>query len=355
MFKRFDWWLLVVILSLFFLGSLIIHSVAPRELSPQLFFGLISAIFFLVLAHTDYRLLSNFGWPLYLLSLALLVITLVFGYQVRGAARWLPLGPFQFQPSELVKPLLILSLASQLSSPWSNRQLLSLSLFFLLPVGLIFKQPDLGSSLVVLSSWFGMIFMAGIPVWIILTITLLTAASGPWLWHILADYQKQRLLTFINPGSDPLSSGYHAIQAMITIGSGQFWGRGLGHGTQSQLKFLPERHTDFIFASLAEELGFVAVVLLISLFGLLLWRILMIARQAPDRFGSLVCFGIFAQLLFQITINLGMNLGLTPITGITLPLVSSGGSSLIATLASLGLVASIASRRRPPDVIQFSP
>jgi len=169
----------------------------------------------------------------------------------------------------------------------------------------------------------------------------------------LASYQRRRLLTFINPQADPLLAGYNAIQAVITVGSGQLWGRGLGHGTQSHLRFLPERHTDFIFASLTEELGLIGSLLVISLFTLLLWRILVAARQAPDRFGHLICLGVFSSLFSQMFINIGMNIGLLPITGVTLPLLSSGGSSLIATAISLGLVVNIASQARSPRPLQI--
>lgn len=354
MFKL-DGLTLAASLLLVSLGLLVLFSVAPDEFNRQLgFVGLGLGLFFL-LSRTDYRLWQPLYPWLYGLSLGLLLLTSLFGYTARGATRWLALGGWQIQTAEIIKPLLILSLAGWLTrvSAWKPRPIASLLIGLLLPLVLVFKQPDLGSSLIILSAGLGQIFAAGFPLLLMLIAGVGLGVSAPLLWHLLRDYQRLRLLTFLNPQADPLKTGYNAIQAMIAVGSGQLWGRGLGHGTQSHLKFLPERHTDFIFASLTEELGFAGALLVLILFLILLARVLLIARSAPDRFGYLLCIGVFASLFAQVFINLGMNLGLTPVTGITLPFLSSGGSSLLATFISLGLVASVAARPRPPLPLQI--
>ena len=342
-------------LLLVLLGLLVLFSVAPDELIRQIGFTLLGLVLFFLLSRTDYRLWQPLYPWLYGLSLGLLLLTWFFGHTSRGATRWLALGSWQIQTAEIIKPLLILALAGWLTrvSAWKLPPIFSLLIGLLVPLILVFKQPDLGSSLIILSAGLGQLFAAGFPVFLMLITSIGLGISAPLLWHLLRDYQRLRLLTFLNPQADPLKSGYNAIQAMIAVGSGQLWGRGLGHGTQSHLKFLPERHTDFIFAALTEELGFAGALLVLILFLILLTKILLIARSAPDRFGYLVCIGVFASLFTQVFINLGMNLGLMPVTGITLPFLSSGGSSLLATFISLGLVASVAARARPPQVLQI--
>ncbi len=355
MFKNFDWSLFLAALLLFILSLTILHSIAPTTLASQLMFGLLTLAVFLVTTTSDYRIFQSFSsWP-YFISLFLLLLTLLIGQQTRGAARWIPIGPLQFQPSEIVKPLLILAFAGWLHSgiTWNFRHFFYLLIALIIPTALIFQQPDLGSALVVMAIWVGVIFAANVPVTILVSLVIGLGISGPIFWRFLKDYQQQRLITFLDPAADPLKTGYNTLQAMITVGSGQLLGRGLGHGTQSHLRFLPERYTDFIFASLTEELGFLGAILVLVLFSILLWRILSIARQAPDKFGQLICLGVFSLLFTQIFINIGMNLGLLPITGIPLPLVSSGGSSLLSTMISLGLVQSVARHRSPPQTLQI--
>ncbi len=347
--------LVLPVLLLLSLSLTILHSIAPVTVLSQLTFGLIAISVFLLVSRTDYRLFPNLSWFLYALSILLLLLTLLIGNQSRGVSRWLPLGPVQFQPSEIFKPILVITLASLLSKPkinWSKLFFLLLPLV-LIPSILIFLQPDLGSSLILLLTTAGLIFTAGLPLIIVFIASLVIGLSTPLIWHLLRPYQQQRLITFLNPLSDPLKTGYNAIQSMITIGSGQLLGRGLGHGTQSRLSFLPEQHTDFIFASLVEELGFLGGALVICLFALLLWKILQIGHQAADKLGQLICLGVFYLIFFQVFINIGMNLGLLPITGIPLPLLSSGGSSLVATAISLGLVKSVSMRQKAPSVLQI--
>jgi len=220
-----------------------------------------------------------------------------------------------------------------------------------LPIFLIFRQPDLGTTLVILAVWLGMILAQGLELKFLLSLLILSAVGLPFSWLFLKDYQKLRILTFLNPESDPLGAGYNLIQAMIAVGAGGIFGRGLGRGTQSQLAFLPEARTDFIFASLAEELGLFGSLILLLLFLFLSLRILKAAREAPDDFGYYLCAGVFSLLTFQVFVNVGVNIGILPITGITLPLVSQGGSSVLAVMTCLGLVESVARARKKKEEI----
>lgn len=344
LFANFDWGILASLIILLILGLAMIKSVASGFFSQHLTYVFLGLLIFFLFSQIDYRLFPRLKTVFYFASLAGLILTFVFGVVTRGSIRWIQIGGFTFQPSELVKPFLILSLGAFLtSSPITNYQSLLTNLsLFILPALLIFAQPDLGSSLVVALFWLGMVLASEIPWRLVGVVGLLIAIFLPIGWFSLQYYQQIRFLTFFNPFSDPLGAGYNMIQAMIAVGSGQTLGRGLGWGTQSHLRFLPERHTDFIFASLAEELGFLGAVFLIVVYGFLLWRILKIAGKTKDKFGFLVSIGVFGMIFVQVMINIGMNLGLTPITGITLPLISYGGSSLVATMISLGIVANIA-------------
>lgn len=344
MFKNFDWLIFLCIIFIFSLGLTILYSVAPNLAFHQLVYFGLGLILFFFLASFDYRIFKNLSAILYLLSFIFLLSPFFLGKITRGASRWITFGSLTLQPSEFIKPLLILSFAS-----WATeldlrklKNLFLLLLLFLPLAFLIFYQPALGSVLVVLVVWLSIVFFGGIK----LSHFFLALFSGcfllPLTWRSLADYQKKRILTFLNPQGDPLGSGYHLIQSRIAVGSGRIFGKGLGQGTQSHLRFLPEFQSDFIFAALAEELGLVGSLILIGCYFFLLWRILKIAKKSRDKFAFLISVGVFSMLSFQIFVNIGMNIGLLPITGITLPLVSYGGSSLVATLVSLGLVESIA-------------
>lgn len=348
MLKNFDFLLLLSILIIALLGLAIVWSVAPAFLASQLIFFLLGLLAFFFFSLTDYRLFKNYSWLIYLVVLIFLILPFVFGEVTRGAVRWFQVGPVTVQPSEIAKPLLILFLAGFLS----RYKILSLALV-LLPVFLIFKQPDLGSTLVVFAICLGILFALGARIKWLVAGSLLLVMASPLVWRSLADYQKQRILSFVNSQADPLGSGYNLIQSVIAIGSGMIFGRGLGRGTQSHLYFLPERHTDFIFASLAEELGLLGGLLLLALYFWLFLRILKIAGLAEDNFGFLVVSGVFFFLFSQVFINIGMNLGILPITGIPLPLVSTGGSSLLATMISLGLVESVARQRKTEEGIRI--
>ena len=355
MLKNFDFLLLLSILIIAALGLAVIWSIAPEFFVSQLVFLLFGFLVFLLFGFADYRIFKNYSFHLYVSSLVLLILPFVFGQVTRGAIRWIKIGSFTLQPSEIAKPLLISFFASFLSARHETRDTRqALSLFFLISiVFLIFKQPDLGSTLVVLAIWVGILVASGVNMKWLVVGGLWLVISSPLVWHLLKDYQKARILSFLNPYADPLGTGYNLVQSMIAVGSGRFFGRGLGRGTQSHLYFLPERHTDFIFASLVEEMGVFGGFLFLVFYFALFFRILKVAKTAADDFGFLVCIGVFSFLFFQVFVHLGMNLGLLPITGITLPLVSTGGSSILATMISLGLVESVARERRAEEGVRI--
>ena len=330
----FDWVLVLAVLVLLIFGLAMIGSTAPELFRHQLLFSFFGLILFFLFGRIDYHFYEKLSLWFFIGSLFFLMTPFLFGTVARGSLRWVQIGSLGFQPSELVKPFLIIFIAS--------RQTFFQGAFLGLPILLIFLQPDLGGALVMFLAWLGVIFATGISWRFFVLGFAALILFFPLGWGILEDYQQQRIYSFLNPSSDPLGAGYNLIQAKVGVGSGQFLGRGWGRGTQSHLEFLPERHTDFIFASLAEELGFLGAAVLIFVFALLLWRILKAAQEAPDFFGRLIALGIFTILTVQILINIGMNLGMIPITGLTLPLISYGGSSLVATMISLGIVVNIA-------------
>jgi len=341
---QFDWLILAAILGLLTFSLLLIRSIAQSLFLQQLVYAGLGLFLFFVFSQIDWRIYRRFAWLFYGGSLFFLGTTFLFGTFSRGAVRWVQVAGLTIQPSEIIKPFLILFFADFFSQKENLdfKKIFLAILLLALPSGLIFLQPDLGSSLVVILFWLGMLFAAGLSWhWLVAGFGGLLVAV-PLIWQFLKDYQKQRIDTFINPLADPLNAGYNVIQSVIAVGSGQLLGRGLGQGPQSHLQFLPERHSDFIFASLAEELGFSGALILLLFFSLLLWRLLAIAQKTNDRFQWLVCLGVFAMIFGQIFVNIGMNLGLLPVTGITLPLVSSGGSSLFAILLGLGMIENIA-------------
>lgn len=343
MFKNFDWLIVLAVLFIFSLGVLVLYSVAPEFARHQLIYFILGFVFFCLISHFDYSFFEGLPLILYVFSFFSLLSPFFLGTVTRGASRWITLGPLTLQPSEGVKPLFILIFAS-LANRLDLSKIKNLFLLFLIffPLGfLVFSQPSLGSTLVVFTIFLAIVFTAGVKLAHFLVVLLTGSSLMPLVWRFLAIYQKRRLLSFLDPWQDPLGSGYHLIQSKIAVGSGLIFGKGLGQGTQSHLRFLPEFQSDFIFAALAEELGLIGSFLLMAGYFFLLWRILKIAAESQNRFGSLVAVGVFAMLFFQTAVNMGMNLGLLPVTGVTLPLVSSGGSSLITTLVSLGLVKSI--------------
>lgn len=324
------------------LGILIIYSSSSSLAVQQLIFMLVGMLIYWALSSVDVEIYAQYSTIFYLITLFLLVVVFILGVETRGSLRWIDLGVFRLQPSELAKPAMILFLANFWNSNRPSWKNIFKSLLLISPIlGLIFKQPDLGTTLTMLVIWAMMLVGASVSVFKFSAMGIISLVFAPVTWFILKDYQKERLLSFLSPQRDPLGIGYNVIQSTIAVGSGSLFGRGLGRGTQSRLQFLPEYRTDFIFASIAEELGFIGSMLVLGLYALLLGRIIKILYAATSKFGSLVIFGVLGMLFFQIFVNIGMNTGIMPITGITLPLLSYGGSSLITTLACLGFVASI--------------
>jgi len=338
-----------IFLTSFFLvsiGMLVIYS-SSRELAiQQAVFTILGIVLFFMVSRFELGSFRNFIKPLYIFIFIALVAVLILGIETRGSLRWIPLGIFNVQPSEFAKPILILLLAKFWSENLPSAINIFKSLLWSIPlILLIFKQPDLGSALTIGAIWLGMLFAARISIKKLLVIFLIILSVVPLSWLFLHGYQKERIESFLSPESDPLGKGYNVIQSTIAVGSGEFFGRGLGRGTQSRLQFLPEFRTDFIFASIAEEMGFVGSVLILSLYLFLLTYFLHAAYKVNNAFGFLIIIGVFSMFLFQVFVNVGMNVGLLPITGITLPLISYGGSSMIATFLSLGMVASSVKKR----------
>lgn len=338
--------LLIPYLLLSAVSLAMLSSIAPDKLLQQLVFVLVGLGLFIYFSRQDFAVYSALSPLTYPLSLLLLFATLVFAEPVRGSTRWIELGSFQFQPSELVKPLLILSFSYFLLRfvPHSLARLLTNIVFLLIPFLLILFQPDLGTALVIGSIFAFELLLADLPWRYLLGGLALVAVSAFFAPRFLAPYQLDRLESFVDPAGDPLGSGYNVIQSVIAVGSGGFWGRGLGDGTQSHLRFLPERHTDFMFASLSEELGFIGSVFVLSLLTYMIFHLLARALHTHGQ-DRLILAGVAGYLFFQTFINIGMNIGLAPVTGVTLPMVSYGGSSILGVSVALGLAASILSRR----------
>jgi rod shape determining protein RodA len=306
----------------------------------------IALIAFVIATAFDYKWLKTFAWPLYVVQLGLLVATLAIGHGVGGAARWISIGPFDFQFSELAKILMIVVLSNYLGSRQGRLGSLPSILGACVLVGppwlLVMLQPDLGTSLVLLAILGGMLFMSGASLRWMGGMAAAVLAALPLIWtYVLQDYQKQRLTSFLNPSTDVQGAGYQLHQSQIAVGSGGWLGTGLTNGTQNQLKFLPVQESDFVAAIYLEELGFIGALVLLILFAALLWRLLVSGWRSKDPFGMMFATGLASMILFQLVVNLGMVIGIMPITGIPLPFVSHGGASLISLAVGLGIVQSI--------------
>jgi rod shape determining protein RodA len=306
----------------------------------------IALIVYIVATSFDYKWLKTFSWPLYALQLGLLVITLAIGHGVGGSARWVSIGPFDFQFSELAKILMIVVLANYLGDRQgrlgSLSSIVGACILVVPPWILVMLQPDLGTSLVLLAILGGMLFMSGASLRWLGVLVGGALASFPFIWtYILRDYQKQRIVSFLDPASDMQGAGYQLFQSQIAVGSGGWFGKGLTNGTQNQLNFLPVQESDFVAAIYLEELGFLGAMLLLVLFGALLWRILVSGWRSRDPFGMMFAAGLASMILFQLVVNLGMVIGIMPITGIPLPFISHGGASLISLAIGLGILQSV--------------
>ena len=331
-------------------SSTVVTGVNPLDPSSNFLRGLmwtvIAVIVFITATLFDYKWLKTFAWPIYFVNLGLLALSLVIGSGVGGAARWIAIGPLQFQFSELAKILMIVVLANYLAVRndrlGSIRVILGACVLMVPTWVLVMLQPDLGTSLVLAGILAGMLFMSGASMKWLTIMAGIVIALIPIAWtYVLRDYQKQRLTSFLNPASDPQGAGYQLLQSQIAVGSGGLFGKGLTNGTQDALAFLPVGDTDFAFARLAEELGFVGALLVFVLFVVLLWRVLMAGYRSQDRFGTIFAAGIGSMILFQVVVNVGMVIGLLPVTGIPLPFITRGGASLISLAIGLGLLQSI--------------
>lgn len=364
---RFDWFIIVPTLLIVVLGLLVLYSSGIKadvddsqiDATRQIVYAVIGFITMLVLARFDYRSWKSYTPLLFIIMLAALLAVELVGKTALGAQRWIMIGFFQFQPSEFSKLLLILVMARYYSRVYEAshhfRYLLGSLVILIPPMTLVVSQPDLGTGLVFVAIWLAMTLAARVKRRYLVAASIAAAVSLPIMYQILAPYQQSRLQVLLNPQADRLGIGYNVTQSIIAVGSGGWFGRGLSAGSQSQLNFLPAQHTDFIFAVLAEKLGFVGGSLLIILFVILVGRIFVIGTQSVDRFGTFVCIGVASMLLFHVLINIGMNMGIMPVTGIPLPFVSAGGTSMIVSMAAIGLVLSVARQREGQQRVKGHP
>lgn len=351
--KNLDYVILAAVVALTTISLFVISSASPEEpllfVKRQLVWIIIGLLAFVVTLSVDYHDLSRYASHLYYLNLALLLAVLLVGTEAKGAQRWLQIGPARVQPSEFAKLIIIITLANLLAEKAPEivnlRDLVPVFVHVGIPMLLILKQPDLGTSLVFVAVLFVMLFVAGIRWQHLAVLVFSGAAAAPVLFQFLKDYQKKRLLVFLNPNIDPTGDGYHVIQSMIAIGSGRLWGKGLFGGTQNRLGFLPEQHTDFIFSVIGEELGFLRAAGILLLYFVLIYRGIRVAAKARDDFGTLLATGVVTMFAFHILVNVGMTTGIMPVTGIPLPFMSYGGSSYLTSMIALGLLLNVYMRR----------
>ena len=330
--------ILVPICLALIVSVLMLRSIAPSVFPQYYIYITFSVLFFAVFQKIEFDTLAAFSWILYIGSIALLLLPIVIGEVTRGTIRWIPLGSFNLQPAEIVRPFLILFFSVYFGSQTITAMRLVKSLpLVLLPVAFIFLQPSLGVAIMTLAGCAGVIFSYGLRRKYIIWGIVLTIVSLPLLWLLLQPYQKTRVLSLLSPYSDPSGHGYNSIQSIIAVGSGKFSGRGLGNGVQTQLSFLPEKHTDFMFAAISEELGFIGSTFVLAILGFLLYRLLNFASNEESNVKKAFIIGVFCTLFLQIFVHVGMNMGMLPITGLPLPLISYGGSSLLSTMITLGI------------------
>jgi rod shape determining protein RodA len=369
LFKNLNWYIPLAVMLLMAIGLVAIssalgvnktNSLGMHYLQTQVIAIILGVISIVMLQFFDYREFEHYSDILYFCTIGLLLLTLIIGQTIAGGKRWLQLGPVNFQPSELAKVVIILVLASIIEKNRDHIKYLNGFLktlgYVMFPFILIILQNDLGTSLVLLAIYMGMFYVGGgnarlmfIFFGSIFLILVLLIVSHIYLGTemvFLKEYQLNRILVFITPGIDPFGIGYNLIQSKIALGSGKLTGKGLFNGTQNQLEFLPENHNDFIFSVIGEEFGFLGVLTVIAFYLLLLWQIFNVAARARDNYGRLVATGIGIMFFFHVMENVGMTMGLMPITGLTLPFISYGGSSMVISLIAIGLVININLRRK---------
>ena len=359
-FKRLDLNFILVIFALNLIGLINLYSathgphsrdVEPLFLSQIMWLGIGWSVFFITTL-VDYAFVARVALVVYLLNFGARLYTTFFGHVALGAQRWIDLGFFRYQPSETMKLALIMLMAKILANRNSAgagmglKELTVPLIVLLVPFGLVVEQPDLGTGMMLAAIGGSMILFTKVKKWILALVLTVGVISAPIAWQFgLREYQKNRILTFLSPTNDPRGTGYNSIQSKIAVGSGRFLGKGFRKGTQSQLEFLPERHTDFIYSVLSEEHGFVGSMMTMGLFCMLFILGLRIATNARDKFGALISVGVLCYVFWHMFVNIGMVIGLLPIVGVPLPLLSYGGSSMLTTMAGLGLVSSVAYRR----------
>jgi rod shape determining protein RodA len=354
---HFDWPLMLLVVITALIGIVNLYSATSASTFPvtpvfvkQIYWLAGGLVLAGSICAVDYRHLEHLGLLFYAMNLLLLLAVLLIGKTSMGATRWIDLGFFNLQPSEIMKIVIIIALACYFSRQdyLLGFTLKDLAIPFLLlggPALLIMKQPDLGTAMIVIFIGLSMALFAGIRPGALAALAVMAAGAAGGGWFLLHQYQKERILTFLHPERDPLGSGYHIIQSKIAIGSGGFFGKGFMKGTQSQLSFLPERHTDFAFSVFAEDWGFAGGLVLLSLYLLIVIWGIYVARNAADQFGTFLAFGVSAMLFWHIIINLGMVVGLLPVVGVPLPLFSYGGTSMITTMIGTGLLMNVSMRR----------
>ncbi len=349
-----DWSLFFPVIVLATLSLTTLFSLNVALFRSQLIFYAISFFIFLFFSHIHHRIIQLYWIPIYIASIILLVVVLGVGLETRGAVRWLDIFGLRIQFSEILKPFVAICFSSFLANRNRSFQAFAQASLLLSPVVvLIFIQPDLGTAMIYVLSALIALLVFGFPFRFFLGALVSCLALAPIGWNFLHDYQRDRVMTFIHPTGDPLGTSYNAIQSVIAVGSGMFSGKGLSEGTQSGLRFLPERHTDFIFATLSEELGFLGGVVIFVTFGYLLYRIYRIFLNGDDTFIRVFAAFTFSFILIQFFVNVGMNMGIVPIVGVTLPFVSYGGSSLLSNFIFLGFLSSMAHDERQKAVLEI--
>jgi rod shape determining protein RodA len=354
--KYLDIPLMILSGLLILIGVVVLYATSLSDGNMSLVYRQVAAVvggsvLFFFFAFYNYHHLAKINPAIYVLLVVSLLLVLVFAREIRGSSRWIDLGFFQLQPSEFVKIAVIVGLSrwfylkrGQINS-WQN--IIITFIFALIPAGLIILQPDLGSALVIFGIWFGILLISPVKKKFIFYLLIAGAVVAFLSWHfVLGDFQKDRVRVFLNPAKELRGRGYNVRQAIIAVGNGQIFGQGLGKGLQNQLKFLPERHTDFIFAATSEEVGFVGAVLIVFLYFFMFMRLLKICREAKDDLGMYMCGGVLFMLLGQMLVNVGMNIGLMPVTGIPLPFLTYGGSSMLTALISLGIAQNVAEQSK---------
>ncbi|MDE8348335.1 MAG: rod shape-determining protein RodA [Acidocella sp.] len=349
-FLRINWLFVVCLCALAGVGYLALYSAAGGSTTPyansQLIRFCVALVMMFVIAMVDIRSIAKAAWPSYALGILLLVVVMKFGHTGLGAKRWMSVGGVEIQPSELMKLFLILALAAYFHKASHER---IGNLFFLLPalavialpVGLILKEPNLGTAVITAAIGATVMLGAGVRWWKFAIVIVVIGVAAPVLYHHLHDYQKARIITFLNPGSDPLGAGYNIIQSKIALGSGGFSGQGFLHGTQNQLNFLPEKQTDFVFTIIAEEFGFIGSIATLALLFMIVVIALYTAVRSENQFGRLVALGIATNFFLYCFVNLSMVMGLIPVGGVPLPLISYGGSALTAVMLGFGVLMSV--------------